>query len=69
MSANTITDEAVAALDSLWGLATVEVIDAQRAYAELSSSSDDDDGAVGAAWLRLWRAEERQRQVGLRFDA
>jgi hypothetical protein len=69
MSFITTIDEAVAALDRLWGLATIEVIDARRAYAELSSSSDDNEAAVAAAWLRLWRAEERQRQVGSRFNA
>lgn len=44
------------------------VIEARRAYAELSSSGDD-EAAVAAAWLRLWRAEERQRQVTVQFNA
>jgi hypothetical protein len=69
LSANKRTNDEVDALDNLWDLATVEVINAQLAYAELTSTSDDDEAAVAAAWLRLWRAEERQRRVSALFEA
>lgn len=68
MGVDVNTDKAAAELDMLWGLATVEVIEAQLAYAEVASTSDDNDAEVAAAWLRLWRAEERQRQVSTQFD-
>ncbi len=68
MGVNVSTDKAAAELDMLWGLATVEVIEAQLAYAEVASKSDDNDAQVAAAWLRLWRAEERQRQVSAQFE-
>jgi hypothetical protein len=61
-------DVANAALNQRWGLATVEVIRARRAYLDLTSSGEGDDAAVSAAWLRLWRAEERQRQVSAQFE-
>jgi len=69
MSANTITDEILNTLDHHWGLATVEVVNARVAYVEITSRSDDDDAAVAAAWLRLWRAEESQRRLAAKFDS
>jgi hypothetical protein len=69
MNANTTTDEILNTLDYLWGLATVEVINARTAYTEITSRSDDEDAAVAAAWLRLWRAEEHQRRVAAQFEA
>jgi hypothetical protein len=56
------------ALESQWGDATVEVIHAQSVYAELVSRDAADDETVVAAWLRLWRAQERQRQLSSELD-
>jgi hypothetical protein len=55
-------------LERQWGNATLEVIGAQRAYAELVSLGVDDDETVVAACLRLWRAEERQRVLSSALD-
>jgi hypothetical protein len=55
-------------LESQWGDATVEVIHAQSVYAELVSRGAADDETVVAAWLRLWRAQERQRQLSSELD-
>jgi hypothetical protein len=55
-------------LDRQWELATLEVMNAQRAYAELEGRIGANDSVVAAAWLRLWRAEERQRQLASRVD-
>jgi hypothetical protein len=57
-----------AALNQLWDLATIEVILARRAYIELTSNFDGGDPIISAAWLRLWRAEERQRQVSAQLE-
>ena len=57
-----------AALNDLWGLATLEVIGARRAYIDLTLSGDAADLAVSAAWVRLWRAEEHQRQISAQFE-
>jgi hypothetical protein len=62
-------DDAIDALNNLWARATADVINARLAYAELTSKSYDDDGAVAAAWLRLCRAEDHQRKVSALFDA
>jgi hypothetical protein len=55
-------------LDRQWELATLEVMSAQRAYAELEGGIGENDSVVAAAWLRLWRAEERQRQLASQLD-
>jgi len=55
--------ETEASLDRQWELATIEVVQAQRAYAELEDRMGENDSVVAAAWLRLWRAQERQRQL------
>ena len=57
-----------AILERQWGDATVEVIHAQSVYAELVSRGAADDETVVAAWLRLWRAQERQRQLSSELD-
>jgi hypothetical protein len=56
------------ALESQWGDATIEVTHAQSVYAELVSRGAADDETVVAAWLRLWRAQERQRQLSSELD-
>jgi hypothetical protein len=55
-------------LERRWGNATVEVIHAQREYAVLVSQGAADDETVGAAWLRVWRAQERQRELSSELD-
>lgn len=57
-----------AILQRQWGDATVEAIHAQSAYAGLVSLGTADDETIGAAWLRLWRAQERQRQLSSELD-
>jgi hypothetical protein len=57
-----------AILERLWGNATLEVIRAQREYAELISRGVADDEAVAATCLRLWRAQERQRELSSELD-
>jgi hypothetical protein len=68
MTMSSSTVEAARALERRWNEATVAVIRAQVAYAELESHGNADDGTVVAAWLRLWRAQERQRQLSAELD-
>ena len=68
MTMSSSTVEAARALERRWNEATVAVILAQVAYAELESHGNADDGTVVAAWLRLWRAQERQRQLSAELD-
>jgi hypothetical protein len=60
--------DAVATLELLCGEATAAVIRAQLHYRELASRDVVEPGALDAAWLRLWRAEERQRELSREFD-
>jgi hypothetical protein len=60
--------DAVATLELLWGEATAAVIRAQLDYRELASRDVVEPRALDAAWLRLWRAEERQRELAREFD-
>jgi hypothetical protein len=48
--------------------ATLEVIHAEREYAALVSQAVADDETVGAAWLRLRRAQQRQRELSSELD-
>jgi hypothetical protein len=57
-----------AILERQWGDATIEVIRAQSEYAGLVSRDVEDDETITAAWLRLWRAQERQRQLSSELD-
>jgi hypothetical protein len=57
------TSEALSMLEHECGQATVAVIRAQLAYASLAARPEADDSTFADAWLRLWRAEERQREV------
>jgi hypothetical protein len=60
---STVPTSSIDALDRLWELATVEIMRAQLEYSELEGRSGSDDRSVAEAWLRLWRAEERQREL------
>jgi hypothetical protein len=51
-----------------WRDATVEAIHAQIAYAQLVSQDTADDRVFAAAWLRLWRAQQHQRELSLELD-
>ena len=57
-----------ASLERQWANATLEVIHAEREYAALVSQGVADDETVGAAWLRLWRAQQRQRELSSELD-
>ena len=63
MTSASLTTDAWETLSRQWDDASVAVIHAQIAYAELVSQSMAEDETVAAAWLRLWRAQERQRQL------
>jgi hypothetical protein len=68
MTTSTLATDARETLDGQWDDATVAVIHAQIAYAELVSQGVAEDETVAAAWLRLWRAQERQRQLSWELD-
>jgi hypothetical protein len=55
-------------LERRWGNATAEVIHAYRDYAMLISSGAAEDKMVDAAWLRLWRAQQHQRELSSELD-
>jgi hypothetical protein len=57
-----------AVLERQWGKATAEAIHAQNEYAALISQGAADDQTVGAAWLRVWRAQEQQRELSSQLD-
>jgi hypothetical protein len=63
MTSATLTTDAWETLNRQWDDASVAVIHAQIAYAKLVSQGMAEDETVAAAWLRLWRAQERQRQL------
>jgi hypothetical protein len=56
-------DDGIETLHRLWELATIEIMHAQRDYIELEGPSSVDDRLLAEAWLRLWRAEQRQREL------
>jgi len=68
MTTTNLVGDAQARVRGQWRAATVEVIYAQIAYAELVSKDTADDGAFAAAWLRLWRAQEHQRELAAELD-
>jgi hypothetical protein len=45
------------------GEATVAVARAQRRYQDLQQLADADEEREIRAWLRLWRAELRKREI------
>jgi hypothetical protein len=55
-------------LERRWANATAEVIHAQRDYATLISHGAAEDKIIDAAWLRLWRAQEHQRELSSELD-
>jgi hypothetical protein len=63
-----LTPDVVESLDRHWGQANVEVIKAQIAYGELASHGPATDESLSAAWLRLWHAQERERQLSSALD-
>jgi hypothetical protein len=63
-----LASDARTVLERRWGNAAAEVIHAQREYATLVSQGAADDEAIGAAWLRVWRAQERQRELSSELD-
>lgn len=48
--------------------ADAAAICAERAYQILMSGDEDGDAPTSAAWFALWRAEERQRELGFELD-
>jgi hypothetical protein len=54
--------------DVEWRRATAAVIHAQINYATLLAREPVDDDEVTAAWLRLWKAEVRQRRASAELD-
>ena len=55
-------------LESAWAAAAAAAIRAERAYHALAATGDDGDPLTSAAWLALWRAEERQREIGQELE-
>jgi hypothetical protein len=68
MTTSTPATDTRQTLDRQWDDATVAVIHAQIAYVELVSQGVAEDETVAAAWLRLWRAQELQRQLSWELD-
>jgi hypothetical protein len=62
------TPAALRRLERQWAEAGAAAICAERAYQILVSGDEDGDAATSAAWLALWRAEERQRELGFELD-
>ena len=65
---SSVATDARLGLERRWGNATVEVIRAHRDYAMLISHGAAEDKVVDAAWLRLWRAQEHQRELSTELD-
>ena len=55
-------------LDHLLDEATAALIRARIEYAALESDNEVDQQGLAAAWLRLWRAQERHVQLSSRFE-
>jgi hypothetical protein len=55
-------------LDHRLDEATAALIRARIVYTELDSDDGADQQSVAAAWLRLWRAQERHAQLSARFE-
>jgi hypothetical protein len=55
-------------LDHLLDEATAALIWARIEYAALDSDNEIDQQALAAAWLRLWRAQERHVQLSSMFQ-
>lgn len=50
-------------LEAEWRAATSAVIRAQLDYARAVATEDEESPTLDDAWLRLWRAEQRQREI------
>ena len=50
-------------LDRQWRDTIIAISESQQQYAGLISRGTEDEAIVSAAWLRLFRAEERQREL------
>jgi hypothetical protein len=49
--------------DLEWREAVLDLARAQRAYEEITASSDAPDALVDRVWLWLWRAERRRDEL------
>ncbi|HZF17471.1 MAG TPA: hypothetical protein VE046_16175 [Steroidobacteraceae bacterium] len=56
-------------LEKQWTRATVAVARAQRRYQDLQYHAHPDERIEARAWLRLWKAEQRKREVLAALDA
>lgn len=65
----TMTTTTVWQLERDWAQAAAAAIRAERAWHEIVAADEDGDALASAAWLALWRAEERQRAIGHELDA
>jgi hypothetical protein len=52
-------------LERAWTVACAAAIRAERAYQLLAAGDEAGDALLSAAWLALWRAEERMRALEL----
>jgi hypothetical protein len=68
MSSNANDEDA--ALNPLWELASIDVMNAQLPYGEIERRIGVSNSEVAAAWLRqrLRRAEQRQRQLAVQIN-
>jgi hypothetical protein len=62
------TPALVQQLERQWAAACAAAIRAERAYQHLVAGDEDGDALSAAAWLALWRAEERQREIAHDLD-
>lgn len=56
-------------LERQWCRATVAVARAQQRYQDLQRFENADEKVEARAWLRLWKAEQRKRDVLVAMDA
>lgn len=63
------TNDSLEWLEQHWKLAAVDVFRARSEYENLQATHDEDDPLISTAWLRLWRAQELQRQLAAELDA
>ncbi len=59
----------LARLERQWCRATVAVARAQQRYQDLQHRANADEKTQARAWLRLWKAERRKREVLAALDA
>lgn len=65
----TLDRDPLTRLERQWSRATVAVARAQRRYQDLQGRESADEKVEARAWLRLWKAEQRKRQVLAALDA